>query len=68
MGISFFATTPWIGAVIGSTVGGFSMQYLGTLLTFQIAIGLVILAVLMGINVRNEKKLKLQPIGIKAHS
>lgn len=61
MGVSFFATTPWIGAVIGSTTGGFSMEYLGTTVTFEIAIALIIVAVFLSMIVRSERKLYLQP-------
>lgn len=54
--ISYFATTPWIGAVIGSAGTGIAIQQLGISTVFVIAVGLLAIAIILGsgITVRNR--------------
>ncbi len=46
--ISYFATTPWIGAVIGSASAGVVIQQLGTTIVFAMATSLLIIAIMLG--------------------
>jgi len=54
--VSYFATTPWIGAVIGSAGTGIVIQQMGITIVFVMATGLLIIAILLasGITIRNR--------------
>ncbi len=54
--ITYFATTPWIGAVIGSAIGGIAIQQVGTTMVFVMATGLLAIALALGsgLNIGNS--------------
>lgn len=55
--ISYFATTPWIGAVIGSASAGVVIQQLGTTTVFVMATGLLIIAIVLGSGITIRSRL-----------
>lgn len=55
--ISYFATTPWIGAVIGSAGTGIAIQQLGISMVFVIAVGLLAIAILLGSGITFRNRL-----------
>jgi predicted MFS family arabinose efflux permease len=60
--VAHFATTPWVGAVIGSTAAGFTVQYMGAALTFELAAGLVVVAVVLALTIRRQRSAVSQPV------
>ena len=55
--ISYFATTPWIGAVIGSAGAGVVIQQLGITTVFVLATGLMIIAIALGSGITISNRL-----------
>lgn len=55
--ISYFATTPWIGAVIGSASAGVVIEQLGTTTVFVMATGLLIIAIVLGSGITIRSRL-----------
>lgn len=55
--ISYFATTPWIGAVIGSASAGLVIQQLGTTVVFIMATCLLLIAIALGSGITISNRL-----------
>jgi MFS family permease len=55
-GLAMISSAAWIGGMVGFTIAGFSLQYLGLLLTFLIGscFGLVAIALLLLIDIKGE--------------
>lgn len=50
--VARFSATPWIGAVIGSTTAGFTVQQFGTGPAFILATGLLVIAIMLALALR----------------
>jgi len=55
-GLSLFAATSWIGGVLGFSGAGYALQSFGMIPTIVIGIGLALIAIVLLIPIRSEKK------------
>ncbi|MEL6526855.1 MAG: hypothetical protein AAFQ07_14220, partial [Chloroflexota bacterium] len=64
--IGWFATTPWIGAVIGYMSAGVMVEQIGTMLSFEISTGLLLIAIVFVVALAWQTKRSLQQTSIVA--